>query len=120
MGESSPDEREWEVPPCTSCGVCCFSDDPKYLRVANVDRDRLGPLAEQLTTQIGDDTFLRLVDGHCCALVYDPAKHEFLCSVYESRPDVCRWLARGSGVCASDRQEKADRTLVLLRRSAAR
>jgi hypothetical protein len=37
--------------------------------------------------------------------------------VYERRPDVCRWLERGSGQCAAERHEKANRPLQLRRKT---
>ncbi len=107
---------ELENVECTKCGVCCFSQSPDYLRVAGVDRARLAEDAERLTVSIDGNTYMRLRDGHCVALVFEAQSSRFLCSIYQRRPDVCRWLEPGSGHCASQRSEKRDRTLVLLGR----
>lgn len=97
-----------QVPECTRCGTCCFSTTLDYLRVAGVDYDRLGDDAERLTHFLENRVYMRLIDGHCAALEVT-AGGDFLCSVYERRPDVCRWLERGSGACLGERATKADR-----------
>jgi hypothetical protein len=97
------------VPECVSCGTCCFSTAPDYLRVAGVDYERLGEDAESLVVWLGNRAYLRLEDGHCSALRLDPQRGLFLCSVYERRPDVCRWLERGSGHCLGEREAKGER-----------
>ncbi len=103
------------VPECVECGTCCFSRTPDYLRVMGIDHDRLGEEAERLVRFIGNRAYMKMQEGHCAALIYEPTKKQFLCSVYERRPDVCRWLERGSGQCNAERVEKADRPLTLVR-----
>lgn len=105
------------VPECTHCGTCCFSRAPDYLRVFGSDYERLGDAAEHLAHFIDNRAFMRLTDGHCAALIFDATSEQFLCSIYERRPDVCRALERGSGHCAAERAEKSDRPLVMIRRS---
>ena len=105
------------VPGCTTCGTCCFSSLESYLRVAGVDYERLGEAAPVLTHFIGNRSYMRLIDGHCAALEVDPVSNTFMCSVYETRPDVCRWLERGSGQCRADRHEKSALPLIALRSS---
>ncbi len=105
------------VPECTKCGVCCFSRAPDYLRVFGSDYERLGDDAEALTHFIDNRAFMRLEEGHCIALRYHAESSQFLCSIYENRPDVCRALERGSGQCAAERAEKGERPLVMLRTS---
>ena len=105
------------VPECVKCGACCFSRTQEYLRVAGVDHDRLGELAESLTEFHGNKMFMKMVDGHCGALTYDTKQEAYLCSIYEKRPDVCHWLERGSGQCAAERHEKSDRPIVLRRKT---
>jgi Fe-S-cluster containining protein len=39
---------------CTTCGACCFSQAPDYLRVFGTDHERLGDDAERLTHFIGN------------------------------------------------------------------
>jgi uncharacterized protein len=110
--EATPDD-------CTSCGACCFSRAPDYLRVFGLDHDRLGSDAERLTHFIGNRLYMQLSEGHCAALTLEPESGRYLCSIYDRRPDVCRWLQRGSGHCRAERVEKLDRArdaLVELRR----
>jgi Fe-S-cluster containining protein len=78
-----------------------------------VDYERLGDDAEKLTGFIDNRAFMRIVDGHCAALTYEAETGHYLCSVYEKRPDVCRWLQRGSGQCGAERHEKGDRPIQL-------
>jgi hypothetical protein len=54
----------------------------------------------------------------CIALTIDPETGTFACSIYETRPDVCRDLERGSGACRGELANKSDRprrALVVLR-----
>ncbi len=104
------------VPQCVACGCCCFSNNPRYLTVAGVDYERLGSDAELLTEFVENQAFMRMVDGHCAALTFSPSASAYLCGVYEKRPDVCRWLERGSGQCRAERHEKVDRPLTLSRK----
>jgi uncharacterized protein len=94
---------------CTTCGACCFSRAPDYLRVFGSDYERLGDQAERLTHFLGNRVYMRLENGHCAALRVEPESGRYLCSVYERRPDVCHWLERGSGHCRAERAEKLDR-----------
>ncbi len=105
------------TPECTRCGVCCFSESDTYLTVAKVDYERLGSNGERLTHQVAGQRYMKMSEGHCAALVYHPKTKEFLCSVYQQRPDVCHWLERGSGQCSIEREEKTERTLYFVRRS---
>ncbi len=103
---------------CVDCGRCCFSNDPKYLLVAGYDYERLGAVAERVTQRLDGLAYMRLSeDGHCAQLAFDARKGQFLCGLYEKRPDVCRALERGSGQCRQDYSEKKERPLVLLRRA---
>ena len=45
----------------------------------------------------------------CIALAIDPATGSFACSIYETRPQVCRDLERGSSGCRGELATKADR-----------
>jgi uncharacterized protein len=85
---------------------------PEYVRVFGCDHDRMDDRARAFTHFIGNRCYLRLEDGHCAALVVDPAGPRFLCSIYEARPDVCRALERGGGVCRAERHEKGERPLL--------
>jgi Fe-S-cluster containining protein len=50
--------------------------------------------------------------SHCAALRI--ANGNFLCQIYERRPQVCRDLERASGACEGERESKKRRTLPLL------
>ena len=48
----------------------------------------------------GGETMLRLEDGWCSALDRDT----FMCSIYESRPWICREFEMGSFECLTERE----------------
>jgi Fe-S-cluster containining protein len=102
---------EQEFPPadCRSCGRCCFSELPEYVRVFGVDTDRMDERAMGFTGFIGNKLFMRMDGGRCTALAIDPNARTFSCSIYEMRPDVCRSLGRGTGACRADFETKRDR-----------
>lgn len=101
---------------CVRCGACCFSESPRHARVTGDDYARLGDEAQRLVTWLGNQAFMRIEHdgaeppvGRCAALVPEPSTGEYLCSVYERRPEVCRALERGSPACAGERETKGDR-----------
>jgi Fe-S-cluster containining protein len=106
------------APECLSCGVCCFSRLEAYVRVTGDDYARLGERAEELVRFDGHRAHMRMVDGHCAALRVEESPVRLVCSAYETRPEVCRDLARGSGACLGEIATKQDRPLFALRRSA--
>ena len=103
------------APECLSCGAGCFADRPDYVPVRGDDYQRLGDAAESLTTWIGILCFMVMREGHCGALLLVPATGRFVCSVYASRPDTCRTLARASAECAGERHQKQQRAHRALR-----
>ena len=103
-----------ETPACLECGACCFSMLANYVRVTGADHTRIGARVEELTHFHGNRCYMNMVDGHCAALVLDPAKRQFVCSIYEDRPSTCRDLGRGSAACEGERHEKGERPLLLL------
>ena len=109
MVEDEPEED------CTRCAACCFSDSPRHARVTGDDHRRLGEEAERLVEWIGNAAFMRLerVKGtphqKCVALAIDAVTGTFACSIYETRPQVCRDLERGSGACRGELDAKAER-----------
>ena len=52
--------------------------------------------------------------GRCAALRVDRGRREFVCTVYERRPALCRELERGSPQCQGERDLKAERPARLL------
>jgi Fe-S-cluster containining protein len=107
-------------PPCLECGACCLSNLETSVRVTGDDYERLGDAAERLVHFVGTRAYMRLSDGHCAALRVElPGR--FVCTVYETRPDACRDLERGSPQCAGELSTKAGRAaarLVQLRKAA--
>ena len=105
-----------DTPQCTSCGACCFSELPEYVRVFGCDLDRMDDSAQSFVVFLGNRCFMRMEGGRCAALRIDPMARTFTCDIYEMRPDVCRSLDRGSGNCRADRHAKVDRTLIAVER----
>lgn len=103
-----------DVPACTACGACCFSELPEYVRVFGGDWERMSDRARTYADFRGQSCFMRIEGGRCAALVIDPVARSFTCAIYEERPDVCRSLARGSGACRADRHEKEARPLLAI------
>jgi Fe-S-cluster containining protein len=107
---------EGDAPECLACGACCFSTLPHYVRVTGDDHARLGDAAARLVVWDGNRAYLRLEDGHCAALRIDADAGQFFCTIYESRPTICRELGRGSPECGGERETKGDRPVTALRR----
>jgi Fe-S-cluster containining protein len=84
------------------------------VRVTGDDRARLAERAEDLVWFDQNRAYMRMVEGHCGALRIEPASGRFFCSAYETRPDVCRALARGSSACRAELDAKAQRPVLLL------
>jgi Fe-S-cluster containining protein len=97
-----------------TCGVCCFSTLDDYVAVTGADYARLGDDVDALVRFDGTHAFMRMRDGHCGSLGIDLTTQRFVCRVYETRPDTCRDLARGSGACLGEIETKADRPLSVL------
>jgi uncharacterized protein len=112
--------NEGQLPECLACGTCCFSLLPNFVRVTGDDHARLAERADDLVWFDGIRAFMRMADGHCAALVLDAGSGQFFCSVYADRPQVCRELERGSGACLAEREQKAERPLLALRRVVPR
>ncbi len=64
-----------------------------------VDRRRMNEAELGLTVLRGDARFMRFEQGRCVALRIADGRHT--CEIYEDRPDACRALERGSGMCRS-------------------
>lgn len=97
---------------CLRCGVCCHSQLAEYVRVSGTDWTRLGTAAETWAHFVGHRAFMRMVDGHCAALEIRPlpsGAREFFCRIYESRPQICRDLGRGTPQCLGELEAKAER-----------
>ncbi len=99
------------VPTCLACGTCCFSQLETYVGVTGDDHARLGDRADALVRFDGNRAYMRMIDGHCAALRIDKSSRQFFCSAYETRPQICRDLARSSGACQGEIASKHERPL---------
>jgi Fe-S-cluster containining protein len=98
-----------EVPTkCTDCGCCCFSNEPDYIAVFEVDWQRMGPKARALCLERNGRRFMRFAAGRCSALELSSGGSA-TCSIYLERPDACRWLEQGSGECRRQITAKSER-----------
>ena len=111
-----PDDVARASADCQRCGVCCFSDSTEYIWVTGYDWTRLGEEADRLAHFIGNRAFMRMSGGHCASLAItkraDGAR-AFACTIYERRPEICRYLERGSPECLADLETKAARVAAL-------
>lgn len=102
----APQDIPFQAPAdCQSCGACCFSESPTYVRVTGDDWTRLGPQAEQLAHFVGNRAFMRMRERHCAALEVRQSRDHalgFVCTIYDRRPQACRDLDRGSAECAGE------------------
>jgi Fe-S-cluster containining protein len=94
---------------CRLCGACCFGDEG-WVHVDGGD-DALVDGSSELAalvvlTRHGGfvKRSLRMVDGACAGL--DRGADRFTCSVYDSRPTVCRAVQTGSDACRRARRER--------------
>lgn len=85
------------------------------MRVDGVDHTRIGERVEELTAFSGNRCYMKMVDGHCAALVIDVMTRHLVCSIYETRPRICRELERQSPECQAEIHEKGERPLLALR-----
>ena len=53
--------------------------------------------ARVLTVTTDDARFMRFESGRCVAL--QARGEQIACSIYDMRPDACRWLVPGSSTC---------------------
>lgn len=90
------------VPDCKVCAACCFSERERYVIVTGTDHARLAPDEQRTLVEFeGIRCFMKMTDGHCIAL--EQKGDEWLCSIYERRPQLCRDYERGGGACSVDR-----------------
>ncbi len=102
---------------CLECGTCCFSQLVEFVRVSGADYARLAERATELVSFDGVHAHMRMLDGHCAALELQPSTGRFVCNAYALRPQVCRDLERESAACLGERDAKAERPLIALRRA---
>jgi len=103
-----------DAPACLECGTCCFSRLANYVPVTGADHARIGAQVDDLTHFDGNRCYMNMHEGHCAALVIDLTAQEFVCSIYDLRPNTCRDLERGSAACRGEIHEKGERPLLTL------
>jgi Fe-S-cluster containining protein len=110
--ESTPSSPSPAVPECKTCGACCYGDD-MWIHVMAADDQLLGePLVRRLTvlTQHGRGYVARsmkMVNGRCVAYQEnDAGVHAGCCSIYASRPAICREFAAGTPDCHAARRRR--------------
>jgi Fe-S-cluster containining protein len=103
-----------DAPACLGCGACCFSQLENYVPVTGADHARIGARVDELTHFDGNRCYMNMEEGHCAALVIDRARRQFVCSIYDLRPNTCRDLERGSAACRGEIHEKGERPLLTL------
>ena len=92
-----------DLPDCKLCAACCFSPQDHYVLVTGYDHARMLPEERRALTEFEDiHCYMKMKDGHCAALVRVGA--EWLCSIYERRPELCRDYERGGDACIVDRE----------------
>jgi Fe-S-cluster containining protein len=107
------------VPECLTCGTCCFSLLPNFVRVTGDDYSRLAERAEDLVWFDGTRAYMRMIDGHCAALRIETGSGRFVCTAYAVRPQICRDLERGSSACQGELATKSERPLAALRHAVS-
>jgi len=86
------DVSETEVT-CSSCQACCCRLEVMIISDTGVPKEHIA------LDEWGAETMLRLDDGWCSAL----NRENFMCSIYEKRPWVCREFEMGSYECHIER-----------------
>lgn len=109
-----------DAPACLGCGACCFSRLANYVPVTGADHARIGARVDELTHFEGNRCYMNMREGHCAALVIDRTTRQFVCSIYDLRPNTCRDLERGSPACRGEIHEKGERPLLTLTALPAR
>lgn len=84
--------------PCTTCGACCaYSFDwPEFS-----DEDELDGVPESMCDC--ENGRMKCVGDRCVALVGEVG-NAVKCSIYSSRPAVCRGFEPGTNVCGEVRR----------------
>ena len=96
---------------CRTCGACCYGDE-MWIHVMASDDDRLGGEGTRhltVLTQHGRGYFARsmkMLGGRCIAFRDRLADGGCGCSIYETRPDICREFQAGSPDCLAARRRR--------------
>jgi len=99
-------ELNKEVYDCMNCGACCRSF-PVFASKSDGDREpRIKTEGQRIPEYLSDEArtfrlFPLPFHDECCFL-----KSDQLCSVYASRPNVCRCFEAGSAQCIEARRRQ--------------
>jgi Fe-S-cluster containining protein len=78
---------------CSSCQACCCRLEVMIITDTGVPERHIA------VDEFGSETMLRLEDGYCSAL----NRENFMCTIYENRPWICREFEMGSYECRDER-----------------
>jgi Fe-S-cluster containining protein len=78
---------------CTNCRASCCRLEVMLISDTGVPAEHIAVAAD------GGETMLRLADGWCSALDRDTLS----CTIYDSRPWICREFEMGSYECLDER-----------------
>ena len=111
--QPSPNDDEYD---CVACGACCVADydEPGYAHVTTEDLIRFSREEEDkfIHTESGARTVTwhymktaRDRHGNCrCSALSGDVGDRVTCTIYESRPNVCRKFFAGGMACAAARK----------------
>lgn len=89
-----------DVSPCTSCGACC-AYDAEWPRFWTDSDDALARIPPNLVNEDGTGM---ACDGERCQALVGIVGEATQCSIYASRPEVCRACMPGDDACAMARE----------------
>ncbi|HLC96682.1 MAG TPA: YkgJ family cysteine cluster protein [Candidatus Nanoarchaeia archaeon] len=73
---------------CTKCGLCCFISP--FLKADDIKRiENAGYPREHFLEELRGKKFMKM-DGGKCIFLKKVNEGEYLCSIYEHRPETCR------------------------------
>lgn len=82
-----------EKPTCFNCRAYCCRLEVMLISDTGVPEEYIA------TDQWGAESMLRLDDGWCAAI----DRETFMCTIYETRPWICREFEMGSYECLQER-----------------
>lgn len=99
------------IPDCRTCGACCYGDE-MWIHVMERDDARLGDDAVRHLTVLTRHgrgyvaRSMKMEGGRCVAYRDRLADGGCGCSIYETRPDICREFDAGTPDCHAARRRR--------------
>jgi Fe-S-cluster containining protein len=96
---------------CRTCGACCYGDE-MWIHVMACDDERLGHQGVRHLTVLTEHgrgyiaRSMKMVGGRCIAFRDRLVDGGCGCSIYETRPDICRDFQAGSADCLAARRRR--------------